>query len=120
MVGGIKILMAYCKYLITFRLGYVYFIFMIFSRSYFSKDGIEYNIGRVPIGGTDYSTSPYTYDDGDPDPNLNHFNLTKEDTNLKVITSSFYVISNYLFSHILNLIVVYLSFLHYKTSLMNK
>nr|CAH7746783.1 unnamed protein product [Callosobruchus chinensis] len=30
-------------------------------RSYFSKDGLEYSLGRVPIGGTDFSTRAYSY-----------------------------------------------------------
>lgn len=35
-------------------------------RQYFGPDGIGYAIGRVPIGGTDFSTAAYTYDDGSP------------------------------------------------------
>lgn len=53
-------------------------------RSYYSKNGIEYNLGRVPIGGTDFSTHPYTYDDGMLDPQLKNFNLTQEDFNYKI------------------------------------
>lgn len=56
----------------------------IFFRSYFSSDGIEYGIGRVPIGGTDFSTYPYTYNDLPGDVNLTSFNLTKEDLFYKV------------------------------------
>ena len=33
-------------------------------RQYFGPDGIGYRLGRVPIGGTDFSTRAYTYDDG--------------------------------------------------------
>ena len=32
-------------------------------RQYFGPDGIGYRLGRVPIGGTDFSTRAYTYDD---------------------------------------------------------
>lgn len=53
-------------------------------RSYYSKTGIEYNLGRVPIGGTDFSINPYTYDDGEPDPQLKRFNLTQADFTYKV------------------------------------
>ncbi|KAF4532136.1 hypothetical protein B566_EDAN004142 [Ephemera danica] len=54
-------------------------------RSYFSPDGIELNFGRVPIGGTDFSTHPYTYDDHhENDNNLSHFNLTMEDFTYKI------------------------------------
>lgn len=53
-------------------------------RSYFSKSGIEYNLGRVPIAGTDFSTHPYTYDDGGYDPQLKNFNLTQEDFKYKI------------------------------------
>lgn len=54
-------------------------------RSYFSKDGIELNFGRVPIGGCDFSTHTYTYDDDhEGDSNLSKFNLTSEDFDYKV------------------------------------
>ena len=33
-------------------------------RQYFGPDGIGYRLGRVPIGGTDFSTRAYTYADG--------------------------------------------------------
>lgn len=52
--------------------------------SYFSTDGIEYSLCRVPMGGTDFSTHGYSYDDGDADPELKKFNLTTEDFNYKV------------------------------------
>ncbi|MPC92785.1 putative glucosylceramidase 3 [Portunus trituberculatus] len=44
-------------------------------------------MGRVPVGGTDFSTHPYTYDDlphGQIDPLLTKFALAKEDLKLKV------------------------------------
>ncbi|KAK8404907.1 hypothetical protein O3P69_001482 [Scylla paramamosain] len=31
--------------------------------AYYSPEGLEYTMGRVPVGGTDFSTHPYTYDD---------------------------------------------------------
>jgi glucosylceramidase len=52
--------------------------------SYFSRDGIQYNLCRVPIGGTDYSDRPYSYDDGDEDPELKNFELAPEDFKYKV------------------------------------
>lgn len=52
--------------------------------SYFSTDGIEYTLTRVPIGGTDFSTRIYTYDDGPEDENLSRFSLSPEDLNYKV------------------------------------
>ncbi|XP_028154019.1 lysosomal acid glucosylceramidase [Diabrotica virgifera virgifera] len=53
--------------------------------SYFSKSGIEYNVGRVPIGGTDFSTKGYSYDDSDtPDPSLSKFKLADEDYRYKL------------------------------------
>ncbi|CAG2175639.1 unnamed protein product, partial [Oppiella nova] len=48
-------------------------------RDYFSKDGIEYSVGRIPIGGSDFSTRPYELDDGGEDKTLAKFNLTSED-----------------------------------------
>ncbi|KAK5643509.1 hypothetical protein RI129_007354 [Pyrocoelia pectoralis] len=52
--------------------------------SYFSANGLQYNMGRVPIGGTDFSTRGYSYDDGDEDLDLLHFNLTSDDFHYKI------------------------------------
>jgi hypothetical protein len=63
-----------------FRLGAI--------RAYYNEDaGIGFTMGRVPIGGSDFSERPYTYDDledGEVDPNLASFSLQPEDENLKV------------------------------------
>lgn len=53
-------------------------------RDYFSQNGIEYTIGRVPIGGCDFSTRPYTYDDVIDDDTLSKFSLQMEDYKYKV------------------------------------
>ncbi|XP_060676746.1 lysosomal acid glucosylceramidase isoform X1 [Hemiscyllium ocellatum] len=53
-------------------------------RSYFSEEGIEYNIIRVPMASCDFSTRVYTYDDHSGDLDLQHFSLTKEDTKMKI------------------------------------
>ncbi|XP_072404985.1 lysosomal acid glucosylceramidase isoform X4 [Chiloscyllium punctatum] len=53
-------------------------------RSYFSKEGIEYNIIRVPMASCDFSTRVYTYDDHSGDLDLQHFSLTEEDTKMKI------------------------------------
>ncbi|KAJ3647979.1 hypothetical protein Zmor_019820 [Zophobas morio] len=53
-------------------------------RAYFSNDGIEYSLCRVPIGGTDFSERGYSYDDGDEDPKLENFQLAPEDFKLKI------------------------------------
>lgn len=42
-------------------------------------------MGRVPIGGTDFSTKYYSYDDGEPDPSLKKFALDSADFDYKVI-----------------------------------
>lgn len=52
--------------------------------SYFGKDGIEYSLCRVPIGGTDFSPRPYTYDDYPNDTKLKQFKLQEEDFKYKV------------------------------------
>lgn len=57
---------------------------MPYHRSYFADDGIKYNIGRVPIGGTDFSTRKYTYADSKGIPDLNNFDLAPEDAEYKV------------------------------------
>jgi glucosylceramidase len=54
-------------------------------RSYFADDGIEYSMCRVPIGGTDFSTRGYSYDDGDVDEDLVNFALADEDHQYKVL-----------------------------------
>lgn len=53
-------------------------------KSYFSPDGIEYNLCRIPIAGSDFSTRPYSYDDVEGDVELVHFNLTFEDYDYKL------------------------------------
>ncbi|XP_046737579.1 lysosomal acid glucosylceramidase-like [Diprion similis] len=53
-------------------------------RTYFSKEGSNYNLGRVPIGGTDFSERPYTYDDHEGDVLLKKFSLANEDLLYKI------------------------------------
>ncbi|XP_078063991.1 lysosomal acid glucosylceramidase [Mustelus asterias] len=53
-------------------------------RSYFSEEGIEYNIIRVPMASCDFSTRLYTYDDHPGDLDLKHFSLTEEDSKMKI------------------------------------
>ncbi|KAK9892232.1 hypothetical protein WA026_019033 [Henosepilachna vigintioctopunctata] len=53
-------------------------------RSYFAEDGSRYNLGRVPMGGTDFSTHSYSYDDGDVDEDLRNFALAPEDFQYKI------------------------------------
>ncbi|XP_053995607.1 lysosomal acid glucosylceramidase-like [Hylaeus anthracinus] len=54
-------------------------------RSYYDpKTGSKYTLGRVPIGSTDFSTRPYTYDDTEDDVTLEHFALAPEDYNYKI------------------------------------
>nr|AYV89265.1 glucosylceramidase 4 [Tetranychus evansi] len=52
---------------------------------YFGKDGAEYNIGRVPIGGADFSDRIYSYDDDvEDDFELKHFALAADDYDYKI------------------------------------
>ncbi|XP_014678234.1 PREDICTED: glucosylceramidase-like [Priapulus caudatus] len=53
-------------------------------QSYFGETGIEYTIGRVPMGGCDFSTRKYTYDDTEDDFMLSHFSLASEDLEYKI------------------------------------
>ncbi|XP_076249035.1 lysosomal acid glucosylceramidase-like [Calliopsis andreniformis] len=55
-------------------------------RAYYDpKAGSRYMLGRVPIGGTDFSTRPYTYDDVDgEDVQLKKFSLQHEDYAYKI------------------------------------
>ena len=55
--------------------------------SYFDRDGLRYNIGRVPIGGSDFSPRNYTYDDLEPgqvDLSLSKWALAREDHEYKL------------------------------------
>ncbi|XP_055946848.1 lysosomal acid glucosylceramidase-like [Argiope bruennichi] len=52
--------------------------------SYFSKTGLEYNMGRIPIASCDFSTKAYSYDDVPGDFNLTYFKLSKEDFTYKI------------------------------------
>lgn len=54
--------------------------------SYFSPSaGIEYNILRIPLAGTDFSLREYSYDDESPnDFDLKNFTLQDEDINWKI------------------------------------
>nr|AAH81165.1 MGC84284 protein [Xenopus laevis] len=53
-------------------------------RSYFSEEGIGYNILRVPMGSCDFSTRIYTYLDTEGDFSMKTFSLQVEDTKLKI------------------------------------
>ncbi|KAJ8924253.1 hypothetical protein NQ315_007045 [Exocentrus adspersus] len=52
--------------------------------SYFGKSGVEYSLCRVPIGGTDFSTRGYSYDDVENDTALEHFALQEDDFDYKI------------------------------------
>ena len=52
--------------------------------NYFGQNGIGYSIGRIPIGGSDFSTRPYSYDDHPNDFTLDTFALQEEDYKFKV------------------------------------
>ncbi|CAH2327552.1 glucosylceramidase [Pelobates cultripes] len=53
-------------------------------KSYFSEEGIEYNIVRVPMASCDFSIRVYTYLDKDSDFKLDSFSLQEEDIKLKI------------------------------------
>ncbi|KAL6448955.1 hypothetical protein ACFW04_000590 [Cataglyphis niger] len=53
-------------------------------KSYFGTNGINYNFIRTPMGGTDFSTRPYTYAMTENDTSLSHFNLQVEDYDYKI------------------------------------
>jgi hypothetical protein len=59
--------------------------------AYFDLEvGIGYSLGRVPIGGTDFSTRGYSYLDTPDNFNLSTFKLAKEDFEQKVTGISFF------------------------------
>ncbi|KAM8921562.1 lysosomal acid glucosylceramidase [Pelodytes ibericus] len=53
-------------------------------QSYFSQEGIEYNILRVPMASSDFSIRPYTYLDKEGDYTLTSFKLQDEDIKMKI------------------------------------
>ncbi|KAJ9600719.1 hypothetical protein L9F63_026141, partial [Diploptera punctata] len=53
-------------------------------RSYFAPEGSQYNMIRVPVGGSDFSTRAYSYDDVEGDDTLQNFALAEEDTKYKI------------------------------------
>ncbi|XP_060062556.1 lysosomal acid glucosylceramidase-like isoform X1 [Ylistrum balloti] len=53
-------------------------------KSYFSSEGIEYNLGRIPMASCDFSTRLYSYDDEPGDLNLTKFSLATEDFKYKI------------------------------------
>lgn len=57
---------------------------LVFLRTYFMREGSRYNLGRIPIGGTDFSTRFYTYDDVENDSTLKNFSLASEDADYKI------------------------------------
>ncbi|CAK9252580.1 unnamed protein product [Sphagnum jensenii] len=52
-------------------------------RDYFGQDGLEYNMGRVPLGATDFSVRKYTYNDVDNDEEMVNMQLAEEDLDFK-------------------------------------
>ncbi|XP_069690289.1 uncharacterized protein [Periplaneta americana] len=51
---------------------------------YYGPNGIGYTMARCPMGGTDFSTRFYTYDDGPVDMTLSRFSLAEEDYKYKI------------------------------------
>uniref|UniRef100_A0A224YZB4 Glucosylceramidase n=1 Tax=Rhipicephalus zambeziensis TaxID=60191 RepID=A0A224YZB4_9ACAR len=53
-------------------------------KSYYSTEGLEYNMGRIPLASTAFSERKYTYDDSPDDFELDNFALAPEDLDLKI------------------------------------
>ncbi|XP_018494695.1 lysosomal acid glucosylceramidase [Galendromus occidentalis] len=53
-------------------------------QSYYGPEGLEYNMGRIPMAACDFSTRDYTYADTPGDFELKNFALAKEDLELKI------------------------------------
>lgn len=47
-------------------------------KNLYSKDGLNFQIGRLSIGSSDYSAEIYTYDDVDDDTSLEHFSIERD------------------------------------------
>ena len=50
--------------------------------------GLQYTLGRVPLGGCDFSPFVYTYDDTVDDYELVYFNLSQHDYDVRVCNVS--------------------------------
>ncbi|XP_050667055.1 lysosomal acid glucosylceramidase-like isoform X2 [Leptidea sinapis] len=58
----------------------------LLTKSYYSKAGLEYNMARVPIGGCDFSTHPYAYNELPVnDKYLSNFTLSPEDYKYRIV-----------------------------------
>lgn len=49
-----------------------------FLEELFSKDKCDFNVGRVPIGASDFSLAWYSCDEADGDYDLKHFNIERD------------------------------------------
>ncbi|XP_044736956.1 lysosomal acid glucosylceramidase-like [Chrysoperla carnea] len=56
----------------------------LLMQQYFGDNGIQYTIIRVPVGGSDFSTHPYTLDDTPNDSSFTNFKLAEEDYKYKI------------------------------------
>ena len=62
-------------------------------KDYYGGNGLKYSMGRVPIGGSDFSTRAYTYDDSDvEDFDLENWKLQPEDIQYKVQSETWRVV----------------------------
>lgn len=53
-------------------------------KAYYSPDGIEYNVARIPMASCDFSTHPYSYNDNPGDLDQTKFALADEDIKFKI------------------------------------
>ncbi|XP_037503564.2 lysosomal acid glucosylceramidase-like, partial [Rhipicephalus sanguineus] len=53
-------------------------------KSYYTKQGLAYTIGRIPMASCDFSVRKYTYDDTPGDFELKNFTIAPEDFYLKI------------------------------------
>ena len=71
------------------------FIQIALVRSYYDPRGLDYNVGRINMGGCDFSVRGYTYLDTEGDILLETFSLQEEDLVYKVDMSSKEVLENF-------------------------
>ncbi|GMF38935.1 unnamed protein product [Phytophthora fragariaefolia] len=48
--------------------------------AYFGDDGLQYSLGRIPIGSTDFSLTIYSYNDVEGDLNMENFSIDMDKT----------------------------------------
>lgn len=79
----------------------------VIIENYFSERGLQLSMARLPVGGTDFSTRKYTYDDNpEQDFGLERFALQPEDLQYKVTSIISQIVSARIRKYFLLMLIV--------------